>query len=138
MNPIIKNILAVLAGIVIGSIVNMAIIMISSSVIPPPEGANLTTMEGLKDSMHLMQPKHFVMPFLAHALGTLAGAFVCALIAAGNKMRLALLIGAVFLVGGIMNVYMLPSPKWFAVLDLAAAYLPMAWLGGTMAVKKRA
>lgn len=138
MNPIIKNILAVLAGIVIGSIVNMAIIMISSSVIPPPEGANLTTMEGLKDSMHMMQPKHFVMPFLAHALGTLAGAFVCALIAAGNKMRLALLIGAVFLVGGIMNVYMLPSPKWFAVLDLAAAYLPMAWLGGTMAVKKRA
>ena len=138
MNPIIKNISAVLAGIVIGSIVNMAIIMISSSVIPPPEGADLTTMEGLKDSMHLMQPKHFVMPFLAHALGTLAGAFVCALIAASNKMRLALLIGAIFMVGGIMNVYMLPSPKWFAVLDIVAAYLPMAWLGGTMAIKKKA
>lgn len=138
MNPIIKNILAVLAGIVIGSIVNMAIIMISSSIIPPPEGADLTTMEGLKDSMHMMQPKHFVMPFLAHALGTLAGAFVCALIAASNKMRLALLIGAIFLVGGIMNVYMLPSPKWFAVVDILVAYLPMAWLGGTMAIKKKA
>ena len=86
----------------------------------------------------MMQPKHFVMPFLAHALGTLVGAFVCALIAAGNKMRLALLIGAIFLVGGIMNVYMLPSPKWFAVLDIVVAYLPMAWLGGNMAIKKKA
>ena len=138
MNPIIKNILAVLAGIVIGSIVNMGIIMISSSVIPPPEGADLTTMEGLKESMHMMQPKHYIMPFLAHALGTLVGAFVCALIAGSNKMRLALLIGAIFLVGGIMNVYMLPSPKWFAVLDIVVAYLPMAWLGGNMAIKKKA
>jgi len=36
MNPIIKNILAVLAGVVLGSAVNMGIIMISGSIIPPP------------------------------------------------------------------------------------------------------
>ena len=45
--------------------------MMSSSLIPPPEGADVTTLEGLKTSMHLFQPKHFLMPFLAHALGTL-------------------------------------------------------------------
>ncbi|PKP16502.1 MAG: hypothetical protein CVU07_06700, partial [Bacteroidetes bacterium HGW-Bacteroidetes-23] len=35
MSPILKNILAVVVGIVVGSIVNMAIISISGSIIPP-------------------------------------------------------------------------------------------------------
>lgn len=28
-----------------------------------------------------------------------------------------------------MAVQMIPAPLWFDVLDLALAYLPMAWLG---------
>lgn len=133
MNPIIKNILAVLAGIVLGSAVNMGIIMISSSVIPPPEGADVTTSEGLKQSMHLFQPRHFIMPFLAHALGTLAGAFLCAIIVVNHKIKFALGIGIFFLAGGVANVFMLPSPTWFTVLDLVLAYIPMAWIGGNLA-----
>jgi hypothetical protein len=130
MNPIIKNILAIISGVIIGSVVNMGIIMVSSSIIPPPDGANVTTMEGLKASMHLFQPKHFILPFLAHALGTFAGALVAALIAANHKIRFALVIGIFFLVGGIANIMMLPSPIWFTVLDLVVAYIPMAYLAG--------
>lgn len=128
MNPIAKNILAVIAGLVIGSAVNMAIIMVSGSIIPPPEGADVTTMEGLKASMHLFEPKHYIFPFLAHSLGTLVGAFVAALIASSHKARFALVIGAFFLAGGIANVFMLPAPMWYNVVDLAGAYIPMAWL----------
>jgi len=136
MNPIVKNILAVIAGFIIGSIVNMAIIMVSGSIIPPPEGADVTTMEGLKASMHLFQPKHFILPFLAHALGTFAGAFFAAKIAAGHKMKFALTIGVLFLAGGTANVFMLPSPTWFTILDLIGAYIPMAYFAGKLAVKK--
>jgi len=42
----------------------------------------------------------------------------------------------VLLVGGIVNVFMLPSPAWFTVLDLVGAYIPMGWLGGKWAGKK--
>ena len=137
MNPIIRNILAVVAGIIIGGAVNMGIILISSSIIPPPEGADITTMEGLKASMHLMQPKHFIMPFLAHALGTLVGAYIAATIAVNHKLKFALAIGGWFLLGGIVNIFMLPSPIWFTVVDLAGAYIPMAYLGGKLATKKK-
>lgn len=137
MNPIIRNILAVVAGIIIGGAVNMGIILISSSIIPPPEGADITTMEGLKASMHLMQPKHFIMPFIAHALGTLVGAYIAATIAVNHKMKFALAIGGWFLLGGIVNIFMLPSPIWFTVVDLAGAYIPMAYLGGKLATKKK-
>lgn len=137
MNPIVKNILAVITGFVVGSAVNMGIIMSGSSIIPPPEGVDVTNMESLKSSMHLFEPKHFLTPFLAHALGTLAGAFLAALIAATHKMKFALGVGVLFLLGGIANVFMLPSPTWFTVLDLAGAYFPMGYLAGKLALRNQ-
>lgn len=136
MNPIFKNTLAVILGLFVGSIVNMAIILMSSSVIPPPNGADVTTMEGLKTTMHLFEPKHFIFPFLAHAIGTFAGAATTALIAATRKTELALVIGAFFLLGGVINVGTLPSPIWYNIIDLAFAYLPMAYLARKVVATK--
>lgn len=135
MNPIVRNVLAVIAGIIIGSMVNMGLIMISGEVIPPPAGVDVTNMESLKSAMHLFEPRHFIFPFLAHALGTLVGAYVASKIAVSHKMKLALGIGVFFLIGGIMNVFMLPSPTWFAILDLVGAYIPMGWFGGKLALR---
>jgi len=129
MKNILINVLAILLGIVVGGMVNMGLVIIGPEIIPPPAGADVTTMEGLKASMHLFEPKHFVMPFLAHALGTLSGAFIAALIARSQKMLFAMAIGGFFLIGGIANVLMLPSPIWFNITDLVLAYLPMAYLG---------
>ena len=137
MNPILKNIIAVVTGIIIGSFVNMGIIMISGSIIPPPEGADITTMEGLKASMHLFGLKNFIFPFLAHAGGTFVGALLAALIAANHKMRFAISIGVVFLIGGVMNVMMLPSPLWYSVLDIGLAYIPVAWLAARLVLGKQ-
>jgi hypothetical protein len=135
MNPILKNVLAVIAGLIIGSIVNMGIILISGSIIPPPEGGDITTLEGLKATMHLFEPKHFIFPFLAHALGTLVGAFVATKIAVSRKQFMALLIGVFFLIGGAINISMLDGPMWFNGLDLLMAYIPMAYLGWMLAKK---
>ncbi|SIR20813.1 hypothetical protein [Pontibacter lucknowensis] len=137
MNPILRNILAVVAGVVVGSAVNMSIIMVSSAVIPPPAGVDTTTSEGLSAGMHLFEPKHFLMPFMAHALGTFVGALVAAFVAATHKMKFALGIGVFFLAGGIASVWMLPSPVWFAFVDLTIAYLPMAYLAGLYATRWR-
>ncbi len=130
MSPTIKNIAAVLAGFIGGSVVNMGIIIGGGEVIPPPPGADVTSMASLKASMHLFEMKHFVSPFLAHALGTLAGAYLAVMIASSHQMKVALGIGAFFLLGGTVNAFLLPAPTWFVVTDLAVAYLPMAWLGG--------
>lgn len=137
MNSIIRNFIAVGAGAILGSAVNMSIIMVSGSVIPPPAGADVMTAEGLKASMHLFRPEHFLMPFLAHALGTFAGAYLAAVVAASYKTLFAYVIGVLFLTGGIANVLILPSPVWFSVVDLVGAYIPMAYFAGKLAVKKQ-
>lgn len=136
MKTILRNILAVVAGVFVGSAVNMGIIMISGSIIPPPEGADVTTTEGLKAAIHLFGPQHFLMPFLAHALGTFVGALLAGAIAGSQKMILAMAIGVIFLSGGIAMVIEVPSPIWFVLVDLILAYLPVAYFAGKLVTKK--
>ena len=129
MPDLLRNVLAVLAGIAIGGGVNMALITLSPSLIPPPAGVDVSDAESLRRAIHLFEPRHFMMPFLAHALGTLAGALAAYLIAASYRARIAYVIGVFFLCGGVAASFMIPAPGWFIALDLLAAYLPMAWLG---------
>lgn len=128
MVKVIRNILAVLAGVLLGSVVNMAIVTFGPSLIPPPAGVDLSTPEGLAAGIALFEPRHFVTPFLAHALGTFVGALVAYLVAGSHKARFAYAIGVLFLIGGIAACFMIPAPAWFMALDLVVAYLPMAWL----------
>lgn len=132
MPKVLRNVLAVLAGVVIGGAVNMALIMVSPSLIPPPAGVDVTDTESLSRSIHLFEPRHFVMPFLAHALGTLAGALAAWLIAGSRKLAIALAVGVVFLAGGVSASFMIPAPAWFIALDLLVAYIPMAWFGARL------
>lgn len=136
MNPTLKNILAIVIGAFAGGLVNMGIIMMSSSVIPPPNGVDVTTVESLKANIHLFEPRHFIMPFLAHAIGAFVGAYLAATIAETKKMRFAISIGLLFLIGGLTNAFILPAPAWFIALDLILAYIPTAMLGGRLAMKR--
>ncbi len=137
MARVLRNIGAVLAGVVVGSVVNMALVHAGGVLAPAPAGADVTSMEGLQASMHLFGPMNFLFPFLAHALGTLVGAATAAAIAVGPKRLCGFIVGGFFLAGGIAAVVLLPAPLWFEALDLVAAYLPMAWLGGWLVTRKR-
>ncbi len=133
MNPTLRNVLAVIVGLVVTMVVNGLLISISASVIPPPEGVDPNDMESITSNADKFQPQHFLFPFLAHALGSLVGALVAVLLSASRAMALALIVGAVHLIGGIAAAFLIPAPTWFVVADLAVAYLPMAWVGGRLA-----
>jgi len=66
MPNLLRNVLAILAGLVIGGTVNMAIVTLGPSLIPPPAGVDVSSAEGLGKGIHLFEPRHFVVPFLAH------------------------------------------------------------------------
>lgn len=133
MKTILRNGLAIVVGLVVGSVINMLLVDTGPRVIPLPQGADVSTMEGLRDSIKLFTPMNFLFPFLGHALGTLAGAFIAAKIAAGHSMKMAFGVGGFFLMGGAVMARMLGGPTWFSVADLLLAYLPMAYLGGFLA-----
>lgn len=130
MHPFLKSGLAVLAGIFVGGIVNFGIIILSSSIIPPPDGVDVSNIESIKANIRLYKPIHFLFPFLAHAIGTFSGAVLA--IKISKQTKIAYMVALVFLYGGISMVTQVPSPMWFTVLDLGLAYIPMAWLATKM------
>lgn len=129
MKNIIRNTLVVILGIFLGSVVNITLLLVGNAIIKPPHGLNPTDAESLKQNIHLLAPIHFVTPFLAHALGTMVGAFVVGKLVSTKNFVFAMGIGFFFLLGGISTVFTIPAPVWFSCLDLLFAYIPMAYLG---------
>ena len=56
-NPL-RNALAVIAGLVVGSGLNLLLITVSPMVIPPPAGVDVSNAESLGKAMHLFEPRH--------------------------------------------------------------------------------
>ena len=125
---ILKGLLVLFVALFIGGELNMFIVENGHYLIANPPGTDFTTTEGLKKSMHLMQPKHFVMPFLAHALGTLLSAIIVVKLMPPKAKLFSYLVGLMFFVGGVMMIFMVPSPLWFTIVDLVFAYFPMSFI----------
>lgn len=136
MKNVFLAIFSVIIGVFIGGTVNMGIIMLSDSIIPLPPGVDGSDMESLAAGMHLFEPKNFIMPFFAHAIGTFVGAFIAGFVARKYKLQAGLTVGGIFLLGGILMVWALPAPMWFNITDVVFAYLPMGWLASRMIKKK--
>ena len=136
MKTVLRNVAAFLLGIIVGTLVNMALVAVGPVLIPPPAGVNMSDAASLSSSVQLLEPRHFVFPFLAHALGTFAGAIVAFLVAASHRAAIAFSIGLFFLLGGIAASVMIRAPLWFVAVDLLLAYLPPAWLGARVASRR--
>ena len=129
----IRNIFAIVGGFIIGSIVNMTLINVGHAIVGLPPGADVSTMEGVRAAMQQFGPVHFIVPFVAHAGGTLVGALAAALIAATHRFKLAMAIGVIFLIGGVVTGIYLGAPLWYDAIDFLFAYIPMAWIGAKLA-----
>lgn len=133
MNPTLRNILAFIASLIIGSIINYGTIIIGSGFLPVPEGVDPMDIETIKANANLYTVKHWILPFLAHALGTLSAAYAVCRLATSHFKSLALGIAGVFVLGGIMMAVGLPELISFAIVDILFAYFPMALLGWKLA-----
>lgn len=138
MSPLLRNILAVIAGLIIGGIVNSGIITLGPNLISPPEGVDPNDIESIKANVDLYGMKHFIVPFLAHALGTLVGAFTAVKLGISKHKTLAYIIAGLFLAGGLMMAFMLPEFWKFSIIDLLVAYFPMGILAWSLAGKGNA
>jgi len=120
---------ALIFGIIIGSIINIGLIILGGNIFPLPE---------IFDSMNALNwdIKYFLFPFLAHAIGTLSGSFVGSKISKNYSRLIAGVVGIYFLSGGIYMTIILPAPIWFISIDLIFSYIPMAFLGWYFTIKK--
>lgn len=126
MKQILKNIVIVILGIIVGMIVNIGLIILGGIIFPPSE--NFESMNAMNWDF-----KYFIFPFLAHSIGTLSGAIIVAKLSKKSSIILPLIVGMYFLLGGIYMIIILPAPMWFILLDVILGYIPMALLGWKLA-----
>jgi VIT1/CCC1 family predicted Fe2+/Mn2+ transporter len=142
---IIKNILiglgATVVGLFLGAMCNMGVLMLGPYVISPLPGINHLDINDLRYNIHLFEAKHYVMPFLAHAIGTLVGAFIavklCLLFHLSKQQAIlsAAIIGAMFLWAGIETSLTIHSPLTPMLVDAILCYIPMALAGYWLAYR---
>ena len=142
MNPILRNILAGVAGAIASMPANMFLLgpMAKLTQAPPappydPTAAAEAMAEVWRAYFATLEPVHMLGPLVAHWNGAFIGALVAGLVAANRGPRVPLLVAGFVLVGGIANAFMLPGqPALFLAIDILG-YLPMGWLGWKLALK---
>ncbi len=128
----IRCIVAVICGIIAGGVFNMAVIMLSWAIYRPPEGADMSNPETMKAYIDSLPPPAFLLVLVAHAGGALVGGFVAALIVGRSALILGAIVGGVFLLGGVINLFSIPCPVWFTIVDVVL-YVPCGIIGAKLA-----
>lgn len=132
----LRNIGAVILGLVVGMVVNLVIVQINLLLFPLPEGVDPADYEALKAAMPSQPAVAWIGVIAAHLGQALVGGWVAARVGASRPVLLAMIVGVLTLAGGIANAVMLSPPAW--TLIEMPLYLVVAWLAGKQVEKSRA
>ncbi|MCB9664665.1 MAG: hypothetical protein H6732_11175 [Alphaproteobacteria bacterium] len=132
---VLRNIGAVVAGLFLGSVANMAVIQLSWSLWPMPEGLDTSDYDALGAYISTLPTQAFLLVMVAHLLQAGLGGWVAARLGASRPRVLALVVAALTLLGGVANLLMLPAPVWMWVE--VPLYLAVGWGVGTLELRRR-
>ena len=134
---VLRNILGVIVGMIVGMIANMALVMANLALYPPPEGMDPMDPEQLNPYLATLPTAAFILPLIAHLAQAFVGGWVAAKIGKSRPVLLAMIIGVLSLLGGIMNFMNLSeAPRWMMIEF--PLYLVVAWYAGRLVDKSRA
>eukprot|EP01006_Ploeotia_vitrea_P043903 TRINITY_DN66788_c2_g7_i1.p3 TRINITY_DN66788_c2_g7~~TRINITY_DN66788_c2_g7_i1.p3 ORF type:complete len:142 (-),score=18.35 TRINITY_DN66788_c2_g7_i1:630-1055(-) len=127
----LQNIGAVVLGFVIGSMVNMAFVLLNVYVLYPlPEGVDMNNSQQMSAWVETLPTPAFIVVLLAHLGQSFVGASVAARFGSSHKMALAMTLGVMSLIGGILNAREIYLPTWMYVEF--PLYLVVAYVAGTL------
>ena len=119
MNPLLRNVLAVVAGLAAAVAVVAVVEAVSARLFPLPAGLDFTDRAAMAEAIAGLPAGAFVMVVIAWGLAALSGSAV----ATGVSRRIGpgYLIGLLLLAAGIANMVMIPHPVWM-------------WIGGIIVI----
>jgi MFS family permease len=126
-----------IAGVVVGVVVAWLAIMLaefaSAPLHPTPAGFDMDDPASVAAFVATLPVAALLLVLAGWVLGALIGGYVAARIA--RRLRPALTVGIVIVVGVIANAVMIPHPLW---MTIAGALLPVpaAWIGARLATRR--
>lgn len=122
----IKNILAIVAGLAAAFAVVSLVQRVSHILNPLPSGLDVNDTEQLGAYIASAPLSALLFVLASYYLGTIIGIKVANWIAPTGTVRNGLVIGVLMLAATIANVIMIPHPLWFSVAAVGGIVL-LAW-----------
>ncbi|WP_340587885.1 hypothetical protein [Erythrobacter alti] len=116
-NPLVRKIVASVAGIIIAGIVVGLVEMLGHMVFPPPDGIDVTDPADQARMMEVIPTGAKVAVIVAWFLGSLAGAWAAIRIA-GNAVP-GWIVAVVMIALSLVTTQMFPHPFWMVLSALA-------------------
>lgn len=124
----LRNFLAVLAGLVAAMVTISLFEGIGHLLWPPPADLDLSKPEDLARLMDVMPLAAKISVLVAWGLGSFVGGGVAARLAHSAPLRRALLVGGIQMAGGLATMAQIPHPAWMIAAALLL-FVPGAALG---------
>lgn len=132
---VLRNVVAVLAGMFVGMVLNMGLIQLNVVLFPMPEGVGFDDTEAFATYIQGLPLRAFVLVILAHLAQAGVGGLVAAWLGRSRPLLLAMIVGVLTAIGTAANAVMIGAPAWMWLelpLDLA-----VAWAAGTWVARRR-
>lgn len=113
---------ATFAGVIAAFISMMFLEGLGHSFFPIPFEVDPENLDAIADKLHLIPVQMYISVVLAHGIGLLIGLLIAKSIDKASKISLYIIAGF-FLVGTVVNLFMIPHPVWFAFADLGIVVL---------------
>lgn len=121
----LRLVLGIIAGVVVGGVVVALVERAGHMVFPPPEGTNLKDPEALKAIMAQIPLGAKIAVLVAWFCGVFAGGTAARFITKGAPSS-AWIVGGIFALFTAINLFMIPHPVWMiagAIIAIAAGIL---------------
>ena len=130
----LKNILSVIAGIMVAFMLFGGIEKLSHQIYSLPKDLDPNDSEVMKVFMSQIPVGALVMILLAYIVGSFGGGLITGLIASEKRTQMGITTGVVLLILGISNLIMIPHPLWFSIASILL-YVPAAYAGVLLSFK---
>ncbi len=124
MQPYIRNLLAIVAGVLAAFVLVGLIEALGHMVYPVPEGLDFTNPDQLQAYVQGLPVGALLFVLAAWVVATFVGGLVAASVARTRPLLYSTIVGAVVLAATIANLLMIPHPRWFAIAAVVA--IPIA------------
>ncbi|HWS78532.1 MAG TPA: hypothetical protein VN205_09190 [Thermomonas sp.] len=129
-----RTILGAVVGLVLAVVTIMLVEFAGHQAYPPPPGLNPMVTEDMAQIIQLLPTGAMLFVVAAWVIGAFDGGFVAALIARGQRPRVAAIVPALMVMAGVvaMVVQMPAHPKWMSIAGLLLP-IPAALAGAALA-----
>ncbi len=131
-----RKILAVIVALIAAFAVISIVQILNSLVVPPPDADVMNDPARLREFMATLPMTAYVVVLVGYFLGSFTGGYIVTKMSRreSSGSSLALLVGAILMMAGILNFFVLlpGQPIWFVLLSLLI-YIPITLLGHKLA-----